>query len=68
MDFCGLYEVTGDDEDLMEGELEYQDEESGRAVYFDSDIDKYRFTDDNEIAGDDDEDYWPQQVNPFIKN
>jgi len=52
----------------MEGELEYQDEESGRAVHYDNTIDKYRFTDDNSIAGDDDEDYWPQQVNPFINN
>mgnify|MGYP000633798648 CR=1 FL=1 len=67
MGFCGLYEVTGHDEDLMEGELEYQDEESGRAVHYDNTIHKYRFTDDNEIASDD-EDYWPQQVNPFIKN
>jgi hypothetical protein len=68
MGFCGLYEVTGHDEDLMEGELEYQDEESGRAVHYDNTIHKYRFTDDNEIAGGDDEDYWPQQVNPFINN
>ena len=68
MDFCGLYEVTGNDEELLEGTLEYEDEETGRAVHYDNSISKYRFTDDNTIAGDEDDDYWPQQVNPFIKN
>ena len=67
MGFCGLYGVTGNDEDLLEGELEYQDEESGRHVHYDNSIDRYRFTDDNTIAGAD-ADYWPQQVNPFINN
>ena len=65
MNFCGIYEVKGEDEDLMEGELEYVDEETGRQVYYDNEIEKYRYSDTNEIAGDEDEDFWPELRNPF---
>ena len=65
MNFCGIYEVKGEDEDLMEGELEYIDEETGRQVYYDNEIEKYRYSDTNEIAGDEDEDFWPELRNPF---
>jgi hypothetical protein len=66
MDFCGIYEVKGDDEDLMEGELEYVDPETDRVVTYDTEIEKYRYSDTNEIAGDEDEDFWPDTRNPFI--
>ena len=65
MNFCGIYEVKGEDEDLMEGELEYVDEETGRQVFYDNEIEKYRYSDTNEIAGDEDEDFWPELRNPF---
>ncbi len=63
--FCGIYEVKGEDEDLMEGELEYVDEETGRQVYYDNEIEQYRYSDTNEIAGTEDEDFWPELRNPF---
>jgi hypothetical protein len=66
MSFCGLYEVKGDDEDLMEGDIEYVDPETDRQVYYDSDIEKYRYSDTDEIAGTEDEDFWPDTRNPFI--
>lgn len=66
MNFCGIYEVKGEDEDLMEGELEYIDEETGRQVYYDNEIEKYRYSDTDEIAGTEDEDFWPELRNPFI--
>ena len=66
MDFCGLYEVTGDDEELLEGELEYIDGDSGRKVYYNKDTDKYHYEDDDTIAGDEDDDFWPETYNPYI--
>jgi hypothetical protein len=65
MDFCGIYEVKGEDEDLMESELEYVDPETDRQVYYDSELEKYRYSDTNEIVGDEDEDFWPETRNPF---
>lgn len=66
MNFCGVYEVTDEDEDLMEGELEYIDEETGRQVYYDNEIEQYRYSDTDEVAGTEDEDFWPELRNPFI--
>lgn len=66
MNFCGIYEVTNEDEDLMEGELEYVCPDTGRQVTYDTDIEKYRYVDTDEIAGDEDEDFWPDMRNPFI--
>jgi hypothetical protein len=65
MNFCGIYEVKGEDEDLMEGELEYVDPETDRVVTYDTEIEKYRYSDTNEIAGTEDEDFWPEMRNPF---
>ncbi len=61
--FCGVYEVTGDDEDLCEGDLEYRDEDSGRLVEWNSDSDRWMYSDTKEII--DDEDFDAQQYNPF---
>jgi hypothetical protein len=61
--FCGVYEVTGEDEDLCEGDLEYRDEDSGRLVEWNSDSDRWMYSDTKEII--DDEDFDAQQYNPF---
>jgi hypothetical protein len=61
--FCGIYEVTGDDEDLMESDLEWIDPDTDRKVSYDSEIERYRFVDTNEII--DDEDFYPDEFNPF---
>ena len=67
MGFCGCYEVKngGEDfEDLMEGDLEWIDSETDRLVTFDSGLERYRYVDTNEVI--DDEDFYPQEHNPFI--
>jgi len=63
MGFCGVYEVTGDDEDYQEGDLEWKDEETDRLVTYDSELERYRYVDNNEII--DDEDFSPIEHNPF---
>jgi hypothetical protein len=63
MGFCGVYEVTGDDEDYQEGDLEWKDEETDRLVTYDSEIEKYRYVDNDEVI--DDEDFSPIEHNPF---
>ena len=67
MGFCGCYEVKngGEDfEDLMEGDLEWIDSDTDRLVTFDSELERYRYVDTNEVI--DDEDFYPQEHNPFI--
>jgi hypothetical protein len=66
MDFCGVYIVKGEYEELNESELEYIDPENNRQVYYDGEIEKYRYSDTNEIAGSEDDDFWPDMRNPFI--
>jgi hypothetical protein len=66
MGFCGCYEVVngGEDfEDLMEGDLEWKDEDTDRLVTYDSELERYRYVDTNEVI--DDEDFYPQEFNPF---
>ncbi len=62
MGFCGVYEVTDEDEDLCEGDLEWVDED-GRKVEYDGEIERYRYSDTKEVI--DDEDFYPEQHNPF---
>ena len=62
MGFCGVYEVTDEDEDLCEGDLEWIDED-GRKVEYDGEIERYRYSDTKEVI--DDEDFYPEQHNPF---
>ena len=67
MGFCGCYEVVngGEDfEDLMEGDLEWKDEDTDRLVTYDSELERYRYVDTNEVI--DDEDFYPQEHNPFV--
>ena len=67
MGFCGCYEVKngGEDfEDLIEGDLEWIDSDTDRLVTFDSGLERYRYVDTNEVI--DDEDFYPQEHNPFI--
>ena len=66
MGFCGCYEVKngGDDyEDLQEGELEWIDDETDRMVTYDSELERYRYVDTDEVI--DDEDFYPQEHNPY---
>lgn len=63
--FCGLLvcedgEVTED----SSGELEWHDDE-GREVYYDSEKELYRYTDTGELI--EDEDFWPNQINPYAE-
>ena len=60
--FCGVYEVTDEDEDLCEGDLEWIDED-GRKVEWNGDDDKWMYSDTKEVI--DDEDFYPEQHNPF---
>lgn len=62
--FCGVYEVTNDDEDYVEGDLEWKDPENDRMVEYDSELERYRYIDTNEVI--DDEDFYPNEHNPFI--
>ena len=66
MGFCGCYEVKngGEDfDDLMEGDLEWKDEYTDRLVTYDSELERYRYVDTNEVI--DDEDFYPIEFNPF---
>ncbi len=60
--FCGVYEVTDEDEDLCEGDLEWVDED-GKKVEWNGDEDLWMYSDTKEII--DDEDFHPEQHNPF---
>jgi hypothetical protein len=62
MGFCGVYEVTDEDEDLCEGDLEWVDED-GRKVEYDGELERYKYSDTKEVI--DDEDFYPEQHNPF---
>lgn len=65
--FCGCYEVKNGGEDfesLLEGDLEWQDDD-GREVYYDSDKSLYRYCDTDELI--EDEDFWAQPYNPYIQ-
>jgi len=42
--------------------LEWQDDDE-REVYYDSEKNLYRYCDTDELI--DDEDFWPNQVNPY---
>jgi hypothetical protein len=53
-----------DFEDLMEGDLEWKDEDTDRLVTYDSELERYRYVDTNEVI--DDEDFYPQEYNPFV--
>ncbi len=61
--FCGVYEVTDEDEDLCEADLEWIDGETDRLVQWNGDIERYQYIDTKEVI--DDEDFYPEQHNPF---
>ena len=61
--FCGVYEVTDEDTDMCEGDLEWRDEETGRLVEYNSDKELWMYSDTKEVI--DDEDFSPEQHNPF---
>jgi len=62
--FCGVLlcengEVWEDStEDLLWGD------EDGKLVEYDSELDRYRYVDTNEVI--DDEDFYPEMINPFV--
>lgn len=63
--FCGCYVVKNGGEDfesLEEGDIMWEDDD-GREVYYDSEKSLYRYTDTDELI--DDEDFWPNEVNPY---
>jgi hypothetical protein len=67
MGFCGCYEVINGGEEfenLMEGDLEWKDEDTDRLVTYDSELERYRYVDTNEVI--DDEDFYPMEHNPFV--
>lgn len=61
--FCGVATCENGEVNDNEGEIEYTDQ-WGREVYYDSEIERYRYSDDNEVI--DDEDFWPVENNPFV--
>lgn len=61
--FCGVYEVTDEDEDLCEGDLEWIDGETDRLVQWNGEFERYQYIDTKEVI--DDEDFYPEQHNPF---
>ena len=63
MAFCGVYTAQGDDDDLVEGDLQWVDE-YGALVEWDSDKERWYVVGTNEII--DDEDFYPSEHNPFI--
>lgn len=62
MGFCGVYGIEDNLEFYDEGELEWMDD-SGEAVYWDSEKQKYRYVESKEII--DDEDFFPVEFNPY---
>ena len=64
MAFCGAA-YTGEDGTLTyeEGELEYTDEDN-KPVEYDSDAERWKYTETGEII--DDEDFYPIDVNPYL--
>lgn len=63
MGFCGVYEVTNDEEDFIEGDLQNRDEESGRLVEYNSEKELWMYSDTKEVI--EDEDFYPEQFNQF---
>ena len=61
--FCGVYEVMDEDEDLCEGDLEWIDGETDRLVQWNGEFERYQYIDTKEVI--DDEDFYPEQRNPF---
>jgi hypothetical protein len=63
-DFCGIYNISrgGQDEIIEEGSYIYQDDDS-REVEFDSDNQKWKYTDSGEMI--EEEDFFPNGINPF---
>ncbi len=61
--FCGVYEVTDEDEDLCEADLEWIDGETDRLVQWNGEFERYQYIDTKEVI--DDEDFYPEQHNPF---
>mgnify|MGYP003342159804 CR=1 FL=1 len=64
MAFCGVA-YTGEDGTLTyeEGELEYTDEDN-KPVEYDSDAERWKYTETGEII--EDEDFYPIDVNPYL--
>jgi hypothetical protein len=64
MGFCGILvcengEVTQEETT----DLEWIDEETDRKVYYDGKLERYKYEDNDEVI--DDEDFYPQEYNPF---
>jgi len=66
MDFGGYFTAQNGETAGECAGLEKVDEETGRPVRWDSEKDRYVFEDTGEVI--DDEDFYPQQVNPFTES
>jgi hypothetical protein len=68
-DFCGIYNVEGIEESIVEGQYEYYDED-GNEVYYsqptETDSGSWRNKETDEIVGN--EDFWPEPYNPFAEH
>ena len=65
MGFAGvLICENGEVVEAVDGDLEYKDEDTDRLVTYDSELERYRYVDTNEVI--DDEDFSPIEHNPFI--
>lgn len=60
--FCGIYQVTKDEENHTESELEFVDED-GKSLEYDEGSSKWKYTDSGAYI--EDEDFYPLCQNPF---
>lgn len=63
MCFCGVSTAKGDNFKDKEGDIQYVDPDNDRAVEWDGDQEKYRYSDTKELI--DDDDFIADPVNPF---
>lgn len=60
--FCGVAHCINGEVEVSEGEISMEDGE-GREVHYDSDLDKYRYSDTDEVI--EDEDFYPEYINQY---
>ena len=60
--FCGVAYCTNGELEVMEGDITLADDE-GREVHYDSDLERYKYSDNDEVI--DDEDFYPEHINQY---
>lgn len=60
--FCGVAHCVNGEVEVAEGDILLEDGE-GREVYYDSDLERYKYSDNDEVI--DDEDFYPEYINQY---